>query len=39
MLLFDRKLLIQNKQKISNNLIFVLQLAKILTNNLKILQL
>ncbi len=39
MLLFDKKLLTQNKQKILDNLTLVLQLVRALINNTKILQL
>ncbi len=39
MLLFNKKLLTQNEREILNDLILVLQLAKVLTNNAKILQL
>ena len=39
MLLFNKKLLTQNEREILNDLILVLQLAKVLTNNTKILRL
>ncbi len=38
-LLFNRKLLIQSKQKILSNLISILQLVEVLTSSTKILQL
>jgi len=39
MLLFNKKSLTQSERKILDNLIFVLQLAKMFINNAKILQL